>query len=116
MKDKVLIKDWLAFHPYVSPVQSDLYYLRICNEILGVLLAEGMDYWENLLDTEELKELACFLTCYFEDVISGPGLWRCFTTAMEELYDYPLPFFGLTGTICRRRSIKKTYVFFSGIL
>jgi hypothetical protein len=93
MKDKVLLKDWLAFHPYESAVQSELYYLRICNEILGVLLAEGMDYWENLLDREELKELACFLTCYFEDVISGPGLWRCFTAAMEELYDYPLPYF-----------------------
>jgi len=92
-KYKVLIKDWLAFHPYGSPSQSDFYYLRICNEILGVLLEEGMDYWENLLDADELKELACFLTSYFEDVISGPGLWRCFTTAMEELYGYPLPFF-----------------------
>ncbi len=58
-KDKVLSKDWLAFHPYASPAPTDLYYLRICNEILDVLLAEGIDYWKGLLDALELKELAC---------------------------------------------------------
>lgn len=92
-KDKVFLQDWLSFHPYESSVNSDFYYLRLSNEILEVLLAEGWDYWDGLLEAEELKELACFIACYFEDVISGPGLWRCFTTAMEDLYDHPLPFF-----------------------
>ena len=42
---------------------------------------------------ENRKNLACFITGYFEDVISGPGLWKAFITQVYELYGTYLPFF-----------------------
>ncbi len=92
-RNQVYLQRWLAFHPYSSPVQSDYYYLKLSNEILGVLEEHWDLHLHFNLNDGQLKELACFLTGYFEDVISGPGLWKAFTTQVMELYGTFLPFF-----------------------
>jgi Protein of unknown function (DUF3843) len=110
--NKILLKNWMVLHPYKKPYKSDFYYLKLSNEILDVLLAAGMDFWDELLDTEDLKELARFICCYFEDVISGPGLWRGFTRAMEDLYDRPLPFFPVDSEYYLAEEINLEDVYF----
>ena len=54
-------------------------------------------YFESadLLTPEEKENLACILVCYFEDVISGSGLWQAFTAQVNELYGSYLPFYDL---------------------
>jgi len=65
----------------------------LCNDVADILFS--YDYFEIELDLsdDEIKDLACFLTAYFEDVISGVGLWKAFTQQHLELYDTCLPFF-----------------------
>lgn len=84
---------WLSFHPYPAPQQSDYYYLKLCNEIYKVLEYGDFPNEELHISEEQKKDLACFITCYFEDVISGPGLWHAFITQANELYGIYLPFF-----------------------
>jgi len=42
-----------------------------------------------------LTELAAFLVCCFEDVISDLGLWRVFRDEHERMYGKRLPFYDL---------------------
>ncbi len=80
-------------HHYSTPLQSDFYYLKLCNEIYNMLEDDDFPDEELSLSDEENKNLACFITGYFEDVISGPGLWKAFITQVSELYGTYLPFF-----------------------
>ncbi len=84
---------WLSFHPYSTPAQSDFYYLKLCNETHRIMEENNFLESEGLLSREEMKNMACFIICYFEDVISGPGLWQAFTVQVRELYGTYLPFF-----------------------
>ena len=90
--DVIYLEQWLSFHPYQRPVQSDYYYLKLSNEIYAIL-KDDFDITESEYSAEETKNLACFLSCYFEDVISGPGLWRTFIGQVKELYGTWLPFY-----------------------
>lgn len=87
------MQKWLSFHPYEMPHQSDYYYLKLCNEIYNVLEYGEFPDEEIQISDEQKKDLACFITCYFEDVISRPGLWHAFITQVKELYGTYLPFF-----------------------
>ena len=41
----------------------------------------------------DFNHLACFLTAYFEDLISETNIWNSFIRLHKRLYDKPLPFF-----------------------
>jgi hypothetical protein len=92
-KESIYMQRWLSFHPYEMPHQSDYYYLKLCNEIYKVLEYDEFPDEEIQISDEQKKDLACFIACYFEDVISGPGLWHAFVTQTNELYGSYLPFF-----------------------
>ena len=92
-KEPIYMDRWLLFHPYSTPAPSDFYYLRLCKETHRILEENTFLESEGLLSREEIKNLACFFICYFEDVISGPGLWQAFTIQVRELYGTYLPFF-----------------------
>jgi len=92
-KESIYMQRWLSFHPYEAPHQSDYYYLKLCNEIYKVLEYDVFPDEEIHISEEQKKDLACFIACYFEDVISGPGLWHAFITHANELYGTYLPFF-----------------------
>ena len=84
---------WLSFHSYNAPLQSDYYYLKLCNEIYNMLRDDDFPDEVIAITDEQKKNMACFITGYFEDVISGPGLWKAFITQVSELYGTYLPFF-----------------------
>jgi hypothetical protein len=92
-KESIYLDRWLSFHPYSTPAPSDFCYLRLCNETYSFLEENAFLESAGLLSREEMKNLACFIICYFEDVISGPGLWQAFTVQVRELYGTYLPFF-----------------------
>lgn len=93
--EPIYIQRWLLFHPYNKAQQSDSYYLKLCNEIFNILKRDVYPDEDLFISDEEKKDLACFITCYFEDVISGPGLWRAFINQVKELYGIWLPFYDL---------------------
>jgi len=86
---------WLSFHPYNRAQHCDHYYLKLCKEIYDLFRDENFPDDELAISDEEKMDLACFLVCYFEDVISGPGLWRAFTIQVNKFYGKFLPFFDL---------------------
>ena len=92
-KNSINLDRWLVLHPYSKPAQSDFYYLRLCNEVYGIIKEYESPAIIGLLNRDEMMRLACFIISYFEDVISGPGLWLAFTNQVRELYGRHIPFF-----------------------
>ena len=95
-KQKIFSGDWLEFHPYQNSVSSDLYYVKLSNEILDAIdqateTTSDEDFL--FLSEAEKKQLSCILTSYFEDIISQTNLWNTFTRTMQEKYGKWLPFY-----------------------
>lgn len=87
---RITIHDWRKGHLDAMSFVTDAYYLRIANQLAAVgtrLSGDGG------LDKGLMKEVALSLAYYFEDVISGIGVWQAFTTKHKELYDRFLPFY-----------------------
>lgn len=96
MKSKLYIKDWLLFKPYNEQSKTDFYYLQLSNKVRKVFEDDKMGYMLLMyLEKEELNELACFLTSYFEDIISGTNIWNSFVRVHKRHYNKSLPFFDL---------------------
>lgn len=84
---KIYLAEWQKFKPYTNLSKTDVYYLDICNKVFYALnAAKNKEIFQKLL-FNEVKELCCFLTSYFEDVISESNIWKAFTTKHLELYN-----------------------------
>lgn len=92
-RNQINIADWLQFHPYEKPANYDYYYLRLCKEIQGIILSGKHKTFSGYFDNEEINSLACFMVSYFEDIITGTGIWQAFTKEHKALYGKYLPFY-----------------------
>jgi hypothetical protein len=91
----VYIKDWLFFHPYYKSNNTDDYFLKISREVFGIIDSNmSLEPSFSLPFTQKVR-LACFLTCWFEDVISETGIWKTFIEEHSRLYGKFLPFYEL---------------------
>ena len=83
---KLYIKDWLAIHPYIQQQTTDRYFVDLANRLYSTCTIREIP--------ESIKKKLCLYTAaYFEDVISGLGLWQAFIKKHLELYDTSLPFY-----------------------
>ena len=83
---KLYIKDWLAIHPYIQQQATDRYFVDLANRLYSTCTIREIP--------ESIKKKLCLYTAaYFEDVISGLGLWQAFIKKHLELYDTSLPFY-----------------------
>lgn len=95
-KNKIYIKDWLKFKPYENQTLTDSYYLKLCNKVQqGLISSRVFIVFQMYLSKEEIGDLACFLTSWFEDLISGTNLWNNFVNQNKRLYSKSLPFYVL---------------------
>ena len=92
-RDRIFIKDWLILKPYLTESHTDLYYLRVCNEIKSAFSNSDYEFLYRYLDDEDINLLCCFLTSYFEDIISETNIWNTFVDYHQDLYGKPLPFY-----------------------
>jgi len=96
MGKRIFIKDWLDLKPYSKQARTDGYYLKICNEIKKAIVNnEEANYLQILLLEEGIDYLSCFLTSYFEDILSGTNIWNSFVRIHKRLYHKPLPFYNV---------------------
>ena len=95
MKNKIYIKQWLSLKPQGYSGRTDLYYLKIANKLRASLGEIELIMLSQFLEDEDINELCCFLTCYFEDVISEVNIWGAFKSEYAKLYDKKLPFYVL---------------------
>jgi hypothetical protein len=93
MKNKIYIRDWLSFKPYLKQTKTDAYYLSLCNKVKDILMWPGHFVLLMYVDKQNLNLLSCFLVSYFEDIISGTNIWNVFAKKHSELYGKPLPFY-----------------------
>ena len=96
MRYKVNEDYWFAFRPYKEKTKTDKYYLKVCDDLKEILILEKAPfYYKEYLDEDRTDVLACFLTSYFEDIISGTNIWNTFVKTHKEMYNKPLPFYEL---------------------
>ena len=96
MRTRIYIKDWLNLKPYNRQKRTDSYYLKLCNKVKEAILANNKSFLLLMyIDVEELNILACFLTSYFEDLISNTNIWNSFVKKHQALYGKQLPFYNL---------------------
>ncbi|MFN5983322.1 MAG: DUF3843 family protein [Fluviicola sp.] len=90
MKKKVYIDDWKVFKPYKGHNGTDLFYLKVANEVSDELI-----FYFGTLFKEDVDPYlySCFITSYFEDVISKTRIFETFRNKHQEMYGKPLPFF-----------------------
>lgn len=94
MAKRIFIKDWLALKPYGAQVVTDAYYLKICNDVKKAITTNIHSFiLQEYLDNEGVNLLSCFLTSYFEDLISETNIWNAFVRIHKKLYLKPLPFY-----------------------
>ena len=93
MKNKIYIKDWLSLKPYEKQVATDSYYLSISNKVYQCFYEKQALPVLMYLHNDEVKMLSCFLTSYFEDVISDTNMWNTFINIHFKMYRKILPFY-----------------------
>ncbi len=95
MKQKrIYIEQWLDLKPYQNQTAIDGYYLKLSNEVKHAITTNTQSLvLQMYLHPQEVDMLACFLTCYFEDLISETNLWNSFVKKHKELYSKQLPFY-----------------------
>ncbi len=92
---KISTKDWLKLKPYDTFKTYDQYYVRQAEKVYAILQKFKHRFQNFGFEKQDYSELACVLTSHFEDFINEIGIWFHFQQVNKELYDYPLPFYGL---------------------
>lgn len=90
MKKKVYIDDWKSLKPYREHSGTDLFYLKVANEVCDELVFYFGSVFNNDVDP---FTFSCFITSYFEDVISKTRIFATFRNKHQEMYGKRLPFF-----------------------
>jgi hypothetical protein len=94
MNSKIYINDWLLLKPYDKQKTTDSYYLKLSNDVKhAIVTSKHSLVLQRYLEEEEMNHLACFLTSYFEDIISETNIWRSFIRIHKRLYKKQLPFY-----------------------
>ena len=111
MNSKVYIKDWLALKPYDKQTATDIYYLGICNKVKKALISNRYSLlMQQVLSKNDTNMLACFLTSYLEDLISGTNIWRSFVKMHLKMYQKQLPFYELNHYVEEEINVEDIYL------
>lgn len=95
-KDRIYIREWLELKPYDKQILTDDYYLKLSNDVKKAIVSNKQSFiLQKYLDKDEINLLACFLTSYFEDLISETNIWNTFVTYHKKLYNKQVPFYNL---------------------
>ncbi len=95
-KQRIYIKDWLLLKPYDKQTRTDSFYLDICNKVKNTIYSSNIAFGLlEYIDKEDIVLLSCFLTSYFEDIISETNIWNSFVRIHKRMYKKHLPFYEL---------------------
>lgn len=96
MNKRIYIKDWLKLKPYDKQAITDAYYLDVCNDVKKLITTNKQALiLQMYLDKNDINTLCCFLTSYFEDIISETNIWNSFINSHKQLYNKQIPFYSL---------------------
>jgi len=92
LKKRIFQSEWHTTRPMGIISASDSYYLGLSNKILAIIESLSIS---DIFTEKSKRDISIKTTAYFEDVISGFGLWQAFINIHKELYGKYLPFFDL---------------------
>lgn len=79
MEIHISIQDYMDAWPRQKHSQVETYYVKLANRLYESILPLR----SAMLVTDDLKTLACKLTCYFEDIVADMGIWRSFSALCQ---------------------------------
>ena len=82
---------WLLFQPYSALLQSDFYYLKLCNEIYGSYLpffdSDPEEYYPDEINPEDLRFLLWYyLSMVHDDTTISPTIYE-WSELSEEIFE-----------------------------
>lgn len=90
----VNINWYLERKPYHTYTDYDLFYLKICRDLFGLIEKLTSGHKDQVdLQAKDCRELAYTFTAYFEDRVNGIGFWQSLTTLHRQHFGKRLPFF-----------------------
>lgn len=92
IKSLININSWRLGHLDVEANSTDFYYVRLARKLYDLIRFTEIGKDEEKYICESFAMAA---TYYFEDVVSGIGIWQTFTSKHKELYGKYLPFYDL---------------------
>jgi hypothetical protein len=74
-RESIYMQRWLSFHFYNAPLQSDYYYLKLCNEIYNMLRD---DNFPDEINPEDIHFLLWYYLSmvYSDDTIISPSIYE----------------------------------------
>ena len=93
---RIFRNTWLDVRPFEHDLPTDQFYIRLSNRLKELcfrntgLLSEFKE-----LDEEDYDILSCMAAAYFEDVVSGIGVFQTFVRICRKKCGKTLPFFHL---------------------
>lgn len=87
-------QDWVNVHPYKQADDVDRYYCQLAGRVYQKMAENPQCYSHDVLG--DMKEVAIYLTCWFEDIISGTNIWRTVNQECQRRYGKMLPFYDTT--------------------
>lgn len=87
---KIYPAEWRKCHPGNMRADSDRYFAGIASRVAQTLAHSHID--DAFPDGEDLREAAMRLTCYFEDICTGLGLWETVIATFKKRYGKTMPF------------------------
>jgi len=91
-KNKISQQDWINLHPWKTQVDSDTYYITLSNVFIDI----ADNVFKKEISKKAKRTIALSVAAYFEDVISGFGLWQGFIRKHFTMYGKYLPFYIIT--------------------
>lgn len=95
MKKRFYLKQWLHFKPDNYSSKTDVHYLKIANKIYAKLDSDQNLALLKYINEDDIINLCCFITCYYEDIISQTNIWHAFKKLHAESHKKKLPFYTL---------------------
>jgi hypothetical protein len=93
-KERIYIKAWSELKPYERQSRTDVYYLKLANDVKQAFLSNEEVFQLFMhLGQNQIDLLACFLVSYFEDLISDTNIWNTFVRLHRKFYGNPIPFY-----------------------
>ncbi len=96
IKNRIYQVDWQNTRPVGIISSSDAYFVNLSNKILSIFNEKSV---AEIFSIQSQRNIAINVAAYFEDVISGFGLWQAFTSIHKTMYGKYLPFLDLNNEV-----------------
>ena len=91
---RIFRNSWLEVRPFEKDLPTDQFYIRLCNRLKELCYRNtGLVSEFKELEENDYEVLSCMAAAYFEDVVTGTGVFQTFVRICRKKCGKTLPFF-----------------------